>query len=138
MSIWRPRKNTLFDASLQKVKSLSKSLASDTPGLITNKWMPIIPYDKNSPMIMGMGENRHLIFYPPNSTPYLHQYEESIKFVEILSGQLTDLITGKTYVTGYRLKIYPRTNIQPYTNDKPAYVRVCVSNVDSIWERVCN
>lgn len=137
MSIWRPKKNTLFDAAMNKVSSLSKSLSNDSSDLIPNKWMQIIPEDPNSPMIMGIGDNKHLIYYPPNSTPYLHKYETSVKFVEILSGYIKDLVSGKEYKTGDKIKIYPGDNVQPYTGEKAAYVRVCVSSIDDIWERVC-
>lgn len=137
MSIWRPKKNTLFDAALSKVGSLSDSISNDDPKVIKNKWTRIIPDDPNSPTVMGMGDNEHLIYYPPNSTPYHHQHEETVKNVEIISGEVHDLISGKTFKAGDKFKVYSSDNIQPYTNETPAYVKVIVSKIDSIWERVC-
>ena len=139
MSIWKPKDNILFSAAKNKVSSLRTAFEQGVkPELQKNKFLKIIEGDPNSPLIMGLGENKHLIYYPKNSTPYLHQYETSIKFIEILSGRIKDLISGKEYKTGDKIKIYPGENIQPATFDYECYVRVCVSKVDSIWERVCD
>jgi hypothetical protein len=133
------KKNTLFNAARQKVTSLSTFIekGEQKVSLEKNKWMPIVEHDPKSPMIMGMGENSHLIYYPPFSTPYLHQYESSIKYVEVLSGVLWDKISGEKYKTGDQKKVYPGEEIQPFTTHEESYVRVCVTQIDDIWERIC-
>ena len=139
MSIFRIKKNTLFDAALSKVSALTIAIESgEKPYLEQNKFFQIVKDDPKSPMIMGMGGNKHLIYYPANSTPYLHTYDTQIKYVEILAGEIFDKLTDKKYIQGDRFKIYPGQEIEPYTKDAEAYVRVCVSSSDTIWERVCN
>ena len=117
MSFWNKKNNVLFNAARQKVNSLSSHINDGEMGisLDKNKWLSIIPNDPKSPMIMGMGENKHLIYYPEFSTPYLHQYEKSIKFVEVLSGVVFDKVTGKKYSSGAKIKIYPNSKIEPFT-----------------------
>lgn len=139
MGLFGKRDQTLFNAARSKVNSLSAFLDDNNPivSVEKNKWVKILPNDSSSPMIMGLEENKHLIYYPKHSTPYLHQYEESIKFLEILTGEIFDKLTGKVYTKGDQLKIYPRTNIQPYTKNLECTVKVTVSQVDDIWERVC-
>jgi hypothetical protein len=140
MSFLNKKNNVLFNVARQKVNSLSSHINDGKMGisLDKNKWQPVIPNDPKSPMIMGMGENKQLIYYPEFSTPYLHQYEKSIKFIEVLSGVVFDKVTGKKYVSGDMLKIYPHTEIESFTTFLDAYVRVCVTEVDEIWERVCS
>lgn len=138
MGIFSKKKVTLFDIVLQKTKEMNNALTGVIkPKLIHHKFIPIIDGNPKSPMIMGMGNNQHLIYYPKNSEPYLHQYEESIKFVEILSGEIFDKITEKVYRKGDKFKIYPKTNIQPYTKDVECTVKVIVSKIDSIWSQKC-
>lgn len=139
MGIFNRKRDPLFDAVLSRTKELNRSFEDGhKPELHKNRFIRIIDGDRNSPMIMSLGSNKHLIFYPKNSTPYLHQYETSIKFVEILSGSVKDLVTGREYNTGDKFKIYPGELIQPYTTDSECYVRVCVTEVDSIWKNVCS
>lgn len=139
MSIWRPKKNPIFEAAKAKVNALSDAFDNGIKKYLEqNKFFRIIHNDPNSPLIMGMGDNKHLIYYPKNSTPYLHQFETSIKFVEILDGEIWDKLTGRHYKVGDRFKIYPSDQIQPYTKDSECYVRVCVTSIDSIWENVCS
>lgn len=139
MKIFGKKELGLFDAVLSRTKELNKSFELGIkPKLQENKLVRIIEGDEHSPLIMGLGNNKHLIYYPKHSTPYLHQYEDSIKFVEILSGEIFDKLTGKIYTKGDRFKIYPEHKIQPYTKDRDCSVRVTVSKVDSIWEAVCN
>lgn len=139
MGIFNGKKSVMFDALLSRTKEMNKSFDLGVrPQIQQNKLIRIIEGDEHSPLIMGLGENQHLIYYPKNSTPYLHQYEDSIKFVEILSGEIFDKLTGKIYTKGDRFKIYPDHKIQPYTKDHDCSVKVTVSKVDSIWEAVCN
>lgn len=139
MGIFSKKKSVLFDFVLDRTKQLNESFSNEVhPKLSQNKFMRIIEGDKNSPLIMGLGENKHLIYYPKNSTPYLHRYETSIKFVEVLSGEIYDELTGRKFVKDDQFKIYPEDQIKPYTKDRECYVKVCVSEVDSIWERVCD
>ena len=138
MSIFRPKKNILFEAAKSKVSALKDAFVDGVKqSLEQNKFFQIIPNDPKSPMIMGMGENKHLIYYPKNSTPYLHQYETSIKVVQILGGEIWDKMTEKVYKVGDIIKVYPGENLQPYTKDQECYLRVCVTQVDSVWENIC-
>jgi len=140
MAFWSKKNNVLFDAARQKVDSLTAHIKDAEQGisLDQNKWVKIIEGDSNSPMIMSMSDNKHLIYYPAFSTPYSHNYEKSIKFVEVLSGVIFDKISGKKYVSGDKFKIYPNTEILPFTTFLDAYVRVCVTEIDDIWQRICD
>lgn len=127
MRIFGRKNDLLFDLLLSKTKELNSFLTAEVrPQLVPNKFIQIIRGDQNSPLIMGLEENQHLIYYPKNSTPYLHQFEDSIKKVEILTGEIFDKITGKKYVKGDRLEILPNTHIQPYTEDMECTVKVTV------------
>lgn len=139
MGLFSKKKDLLFNAARKKVSSLSSFIeqGENKVNLDKNKWVSIIDHDPNSPMIMGMGENKHLIYYPPFSTPYLHQYEKSIKYAKILSGTIFDKVSGKKYRKDDDLKIMPQTKIQPFTLADDAYVWVCVTEIDDIWERIC-
>lgn len=138
MSIFRPKQNLLFEAAKSKVSDLRNAFVDGLKkSLEQNKFLQIIPNDPKSPIIMGMGENKHLIYYPKNSTPYLHQYENSIKTVQIIDGKIWDKLTDKVYSVGDIIKIYPGENLQPYTKDQECYVQVCVTDIDSILENIC-
>jgi hypothetical protein len=128
MNIFRRKNDLLFDLILSKTKELNSFFTSEVrPELVPNKFIQIIEGDQNSPLIMGYKENQHIIYYPKNSTPYLHQFEDSIKNVEILSGEIFDKITGKKYVKGDSLEILPNTHIQPYTENLECTVKVTVT-----------
>ena len=137
--ILKPKRNIIFEAARAKINELVDIIGAGLEGIALdqNKWHRIIPNDPQSPMIMGLGENKHLIYYPENSTPYSHNYENSIKFVEVLSGTIYDKKTGESWKQGDKRKIYPEDMVEPYTTDSEAYVRVCVTVVDTIWENVC-
>lgn len=138
MSIFRPKQNLLFEAAKSKVSDLRNAFVDGLKkSLEQNKFLQIIPNDPKSPIIMGMSENKHLIYYPKNSTPYLHQYENSIKTVQIIDGKIWDKLTDKVYSVGDIIKIYPGENLQPYTKDQECYVQVCVTDIDSILENIC-
>lgn len=138
MSIWKPRRNPIFEAAKAKVEALSNAFVSGSKvHLDQNRFYRIIGNDPNSPLIMGMGEKRHLIYYPKNSTPYLHEHETSIKYVEILDGEIWDKLSGKSYTAGDSFKLYPTDQIEPYTKDQECYVRVKITSIDSIWENIC-
>jgi archaellum component FlaG (FlaF/FlaG flagellin family) len=129
MSIFRPKKNILFEAAKSKVLDLKNAFVDGLKkSLEQNKFFKIIPNDPNSPFIMGMGENKHLIYYPKNSTPYIHQYENSIKKVQIIDGKIYDKLTDKVYSIGDIIKIYPGEKFQPYTKNEECYVQVCVKD----------
>jgi len=137
MSIWNPKKDKIFEAAVKKISSLNEYVTSDKSKVMQNKWFRIVEDDPKSPMLMGMSENEHLIYYPENSTAYKHHYETSIKEVEILSGIVYDKFTNKSFKTGDRLTLGPGDEIQPYTQELPAYVKVEVTQIDDIWERIC-
>jgi hypothetical protein len=125
------RSNVLFDIAKAKTKELQEVI-DEKPALIQNKFLKIIPDNPKSPMIMGMGDYRHLIYYPADSVPYLHQYETAIKFIEILDGELFDELTGRRYEAGDTLTIYPGEEVKPYTKNQEAYVKVTSSIPDSV------
>lgn len=127
MNIFRRKNDLLFDLLLSKTKELNSFLTAEfRPKLVPNKFIQIIRGDQNSPLIMGLEEKQHLIYYPKNSTPYRHQLEDSIKKVEILTGEIYDKITGKKYVKGDHLEILPNTHIEPYTENMECTVKVTV------------
>lgn len=140
MGFFSKKDQTLFNVARAKVNSLTEYFdeTSASISLEKNKWFQIIPDDPKSPMLMGMGTNAHLIYYPENSTPYKHSFEGSFKSVEILSGEVWDLTTGKKFVKGDKITITPETVIEPFTRDKEAYVRVLVTKVDTIWTKICD
>lgn len=86
---------------------------------------------------MGMGPEKHLIYYPKNSTPYIHAYEAKIKSVEVIEGQLIDKQTGKLYKKGDKINIFPHDKVEPYTLQSEAYVMVSISLVESIFDQIC-
>jgi hypothetical protein len=138
MSIFRPKKNHLFDAAIFKINSLNDFFTSEErPELQQNRFMQIIPNNPKSPLIMGLGDKKHLIYYPSFSAPYIHQYETSIKNVEILGGTIKDKITGKIYKEGDKFTLYPEDVIEPYTLESECYVKVTVDHIDSIWKNKC-
>lgn len=139
MSIFKPKSNLLFDAAKAKVGALTNAFDKGIRKYLEqNRFFRIIENDPKSPLIMGMGSNRHLIYYPSYSSPYVHQYETSIKDVEILDGEIWDKLTQKRYKAGDKFKIYPGEQIEPYTKEKECYVKVHVTSVDSIWNRACS
>lgn len=136
MSIFRPKSSPIFDAAKTKVAALVDALDTKVE-LDQNKFFKMIEGDPNSPLIMGIGDNRYLIFYPKNSSPYLHKFETSVKDVEILDGEIWDRLSGKVYKAGDKFKLHPSDNIEPYTKNSECYVRVHITTIDSIWDRVC-
>lgn len=139
VSIWNPKSNHIFEAARMKVSALADAFQSQSKtSLEKNRFFKVIENDPKSPMIMGMGDKMHLIYYPENSTPYLHKYESSIKDVEVLDGEIFDELSGKKYVKGDKFQVFAGTEVKPYTLDKECYIKVRVTGGEDIWERVCN
>jgi len=100
-------------------------------------WTLVYPNDKNSPKIMGLSDNSHLIFYPKYSTPYVHILDEKCKFVSVVEGTVFDKVTEKIYTKGDKIKIYPESNCVPYTKGQEAYLRVCIDECSVSLEDAC-
>ena len=136
MSIFTRKKNTLFEIAMEGVSNLHKRIADGIQTLEKNKWRKIIESDPNSPLIMGMGTNKHMIYYPCNSTPYAHSYSDRFKYIEVLSGQITDQKTNKVYQTGSRIKLSPGQEVVPFTTNREAYIKVYVTTLDLPWSKI--
>lgn len=132
------RKNDIFEFTMNWAKCKRAAIEGRIDlKLEKNKFVSLIDSDPKSPILMGMGNNKHLIYYPSYSTPYLHSQEKSVKQVEILDGEIWDSLSGKKYVTGDKFDICPGHMIEPYTKSKECYVRVTITQIDDIWNNVC-
>lgn len=131
-------KNDIFDFTMSWARATRAAIDGKINlKLEKNRFVSLIKDDPKSPVLMGMGCNKHLIYYPSFSTPYLHSQEKSVKKIEILDGEIFDLISGKKYVTGDKFDLIPGENIQPYTKNKECYVRVTITQIDDIWNHKC-
>jgi len=97
-----------------------------------NKMIKVYPDNQNSPIVMGMGSDRFLVYYPKNSIPYHHKISGKEKIVEILDGCIYDQITGKKYNQGDKFKIRSAQDFIPATKDCECYVRVFLNE-----EKIC-
>lgn len=97
----------------------------------------IFPNDPSSPSIYWLEDDQYVIYYPPNSKPYSHRFEDKCKFIECLSGKLFDANSDFKMFKGDTLKVTPKDNYAPYTMGESCYLRVCVGNCESLWDQVC-
>ena len=134
------KKNTIFEIAKQKLQAIKENIQSEVipMNLEKNKWFKVLPNEAKSPLIMKISEDSHLIYYPANSVPYTHAIESKCKFVDILSGQVFDELSGKRYITGQRFKIFPGDQLRPYTGDSEAYVKVCIADCKNLIESICD
>ena len=97
----------------------------------------IFPNDVKSPAIYWISDSQYIIKYPENSRPYIHNFKEKCKFIECLSGKILDKNSSKKLFKGDRIKVQPTDNFETYTLDEPCYLRVCISECDSLLDQVC-
>lgn len=100
-------------------------------------WTFVYPTDPKSPKIMGLSDDTHIIFYPKESTPYRHVLTDKCKFVEIISGEIHEKVSGKTFKKGDTLKIYPTEEYVPFTTNKEALIKVCINDCNLSIKDAC-
>jgi hypothetical protein len=102
-----------------------------------NTVIHVYPGKKNSPVVMSMGKDKFLIYYPQNSIPYHHKIEGKEKMVQILDGCIYDETTGKKYIEGEKFVIKSNQDFIPITKDCECYVRVLLNSENNIWDNLC-
>lgn len=143
-SLFRPtKKDILFDTAMSAVGSIKafltlKNESGEPMDLERAIFHKIYPNDPKSPAIYWLDKDQYVIYYPENSKPYSHRFEEKCKFIEVLSGKLYDRNNDNFRLfKGDKLKVYPKDNYAPYTKEEPCYIRVCVGDCSSLFDRVC-
>lgn len=141
-AFFAPKRDVLFEAAIKASNSIKALLSLKEESFDDFDWNEAIFHkvfqnDPNSPSIYFLEKNQWLVFYPPNSTPYVHRLEDKCKFVEVLSGVLYDRNSSSKWFKGDRMKVYPTDNFIPYTKGEKCVIRVCIGNFDSIWDQVC-
>lgn len=134
-------------SAFQKVFDKIKIMTEHGPEEIVLKsdtWHTIVPGDPSSPKIMGLTNNKSLIYYPKYSTPYQHRFIGKCKFATILSGCIYDEISGKKFSTErmddgnpHCVKIRPEDDFKPYTKNCECYVLVQVDDCNKFLDQVC-
>lgn len=141
-ALFAPKRDLYFEVAMQAVNSMKTLLALKGESFDELDWSDAIFHkvyknDPNSPSVYFIEEKQWLVFYPPNSTPYIHKLGDKIKFVEILSGVLYDRNSNHKWFKGDKLKVYPTDNFIPHTKGEKCVIRVCVGDMNSIWDNVC-
>jgi len=143
LSIFAPQKrDILFETAMSATNSI-KSLISlkneSSEGLEIDKQIfhKIFHNDPTSPSIYWLETNQFVIYYPPNSTPYNHSFDDKCKFIQCMSGIIYDKNSERKLLKGDKIKIYPGDNYSPYTMEKSCYLRVCVGSCDNLLDQVC-
>jgi hypothetical protein len=132
----------IYDLAMNSTKAtaslfkLYKEGGSDIP-TDENLFVKIFPHDPASPAIYWVDDSQYIIRYPPNSKPYSHSFEDKCKFIECLSGKLFDANSDFKMFKGDKLKVYPKDNYAPYTENEACYLRVCVGSCDSLFDHIC-
>lgn len=146
----RTNKDILVEAALTAYDRVMKKLEVVINGEVKeisinqNVWYTIVPGDPNSPKIMGLSDNKSLIYYPKNSTAYSHSLVDKCKFATILSGCVYDELSGKKFSAEriedgnpHCIKIKPEDNFIPYTKDCECYVLVHVDDCKKTLSEIC-
>lgn len=139
MSIFNLKGNDLFQIARIRVKNLAQMLENSTDGQVASgKAFRIIPNDLKSPVIFFLENDRHIIYYPANSTPYTHFYDDRVKVAKVISGVVYEKKSGKVFSQGNTMIIEPNQVIEPYTQEGEAYVEVKVSYIKQLISQLCN
>jgi hypothetical protein len=93
--------------------------------------------DPNSPILINISEDKKLIYYPENSTPYQDKIINKCKFIKVLDGCIYDKNSRNILRKGDTLKIKPIDDYRPYTKDCKAIVEVCFENCNKSLESIC-
>lgn len=113
-----------FEIAKEIVKCMIKDEQEGNCQLEHNKWNKIIPKDLFSPMVMGLEDSSHMVYYPKFSTPYEFEVNSVPAIVEVLSGNIYEKYSGKTYKKGQKIKFGPFVKLMPFTRNEEARVRV--------------
>jgi len=138
----RSKTDILFDTAIYASESIKALMSLDresSKGLEFDRkiFTHVFQNDPLSPLIYWLEDNQYLILYPPNSKLYSHKFGNKCKFIQVLSGVIYDVNSDLKLFKGDTLKVYPQDNYMPYTLDKPAYLRVCVSDCSSLINHIC-
>lgn len=142
LNVFSPKRDILFEAAMSATEAI-KALLSVKKGsfeaMTVNEALfhKVFQNDPASPSIYFMDKSQYLIFYPPNSKPYTHRYEDKCKYIEVLSGVLYDANSDKKLFKGDRVKISPDDNYIPYTESEKCVIRVCVGDCNSLFNDIC-
>jgi len=132
----------LFDTAMSAINSIKAIVSMDKESSIGIEFdrkifSKIFENDPNSPSIYWLEDDQYVILYPPNSTPYNHSFVDKCKFIQVLSGVLFDKKSSLKLFKGDTLKVYPKDDYQPYTMEKPCYLRVCIGDCELFFDQVC-
>ena len=94
------KKDLLFETAMSAIDSVNaflslKKESGEQIDLSKAVFHKIFPNDPASPSIYWIEKDQYVIYYPPNSKPYSHSFEDKIKLIECLSGILFDANSGK-------------------------------------------
>lgn len=145
------KKDLLFETAMSAIDSINaflslKKESGEQIDLSKAVFHKIFPNDPASPSIYWIEKDQYVIYYPPNSKPYSHSFEDKIKLIECLSGILFDANSEKKLFKGDRIAVYPGDNYKPYTEGEKCILRVCIKpnssmfsreKLESIWDQLC-
>jgi len=134
--------DTMYESAIAATESLMNRIKIRSGSCIEldnekAKFFKIYDNDPNSPTILWISDDEYIIYYPPNSTPYISEFDDKCKFVEVLKGVIFDKKSQRKIFKGDKIKISTTDNYEPYTTEKEAYIRVCVADCNTIWDNVC-
>jgi hypothetical protein len=142
-SLFFPKKrDILYETAIAATKSIAKLIklsgeGSENIEVDKNAFHKVFSNDPNSPTIYFLSDNEYIIYYPPFSTKYSHGYDDKCKFIEVIKGIVYEEKTGLKIFKGDKIKVSPSDNYIPYTEEKEAYLRVCIGDCKSLFEQVC-
>jgi len=127
------KRDVIYEAAISATKSIAKLIKLSGEGSATievdkSAFHKVFSNDPNSPTIYFMSDIEYIIYYPPFSTKYSHGYDDKCKFIEVLKGVVYDEKTGRKIFKGDKVKVSPSDNYVPYTEEKEAYLRVCIGD----------
>lgn len=145
------KRDILFETAMSAIDSIKAflSLKNETGEQIDLSkavFHKIFPNDPSSPAIYWIEKDQYVIYYPPNSKPYSHSFEDKVKLIECLSGILFDANSERKILKGGKLAVYPGDNYKPYTESEQCILRVCIKpntpmfskeNLESILDQIC-
>jgi hypothetical protein len=120
-----------------QIKVLTADGLFKTIQLKNESLVRIVENDPNSPILINISENKKLIYYPENSTPYENQVIGKCKFIRVIDGCIYDENSGQSLKVGDTLKIRPSDNYRPYTKNCKAIVEVCFDDCNKKIESIC-
>lgn len=119
------------------IRILSSDGILKTIALKNESLTRIIENDPNSPILINISEQKKLIYYPENSTPYENKVGGKCKFIRVIDGCIYDENSDKTLKVGDTLKVKPIDNFRPYTKNCKAIVEVHFDDCNKKLESIC-